>query len=160
MLRVRQSIVLTAIAGALVVGGCRPPSDLNRPCTLLRKNPDGGVPIAILESEIKSKTNGNKEFIAQGTVECEFLFCVRDAQLVTDAGPTDSAVGYCSRECLQNQPCPSWDESLDKSANRLTCRPMLLDKEVLAGLGRGDAGIGNIRDEFFCARGQTPDAGM
>lgn len=160
MLRVQKSMIFGAMAVGLLVGACRPPSDLNRPCTLLRKNPDGGAPIAILESEIKSRMNGNKDFIAQGTVECEFLFCVRNAQLVTDAGPTDSAVGYCSRECLQNQPCPSFDEALDKSANKLTCRPMLLDKEVLAALGRGDAGLGNIRDEFFCAQGQTPDAGL
>jgi hypothetical protein len=134
---------------------CRPVSDLNRPCTLLKKNPDGGVPIAVTEAEIKSKKSGNKDFFAKGTVECEFLFCVRDAQFTTDAGPNDPAIGYCSRECLEGQTCPSYDESLDKSANKLNCRALLLDKEVL-----GDAGIGNIREPFFCARGDSPDASM
>lgn len=150
----------TAVGTLFSLGGCRPASDLNRPCTLLRRNPDGGAPIAITEAEIKTKKGDNKDFIAKGTVECEFLFCVRDAQLNTDAGPKDPALGYCSSECLENQICPSYDESLDKSANKLNCRALLLDKEVLQAVTLSDAGIGNIREPFFCARGQTPDASL
>jgi hypothetical protein len=149
-----------AVGLALGVAACRPASDLNKPCTLLRRNLDGGAPVPITEAEVKAKKNDFKDFIAGGTVECEFLFCVRDSSLVTDAGPNDPAIGYCSSDCFQGTTCPSYDEALDRGPTRLTCRALLLDKEVLSQLYGADAGLGNIREPYFCARGTTADAGL
>jgi hypothetical protein len=149
------------IALTVLLSGCKETSDLNAPCILKRKNPDGGSPIPILESELRDKQGKNKDFISR-TVDCDKSFCVRDSELITDAGPTDLAIGYCSAQCDQGVPknCPSFDDSLDTSANRLTCRALLLDVETLAALAGGDGGtVGNIREPFFCARGAL-DAGL
>jgi hypothetical protein len=128
----------------------------------VRRNPDGGQPIAVTEGDIKSRKGNNKDFISRGATDCEFSFCVRDAQF--DAGSVDAgqaALGYCSRECFEGQECPSFDESLDKSTsgNRLKCRALLLDKAVLDALYGSDGGLG-VREPYFCSRGDSPDASM
>ena len=146
------------LAGALaLLGACRPATDLNKPCTLIRRNPDGGKPLALLESDVQAQQGRNKDFIALGVVECEDLICVRDATFVSDAGSTGSAQGYCSASCEQGSTCPSFDPALDRGPLRLNCRPLLLDSRSLGSLDAGD--LGSVRDPYFCARGQTPDAG-
>ncbi len=158
----RVSIALLAVMVAIIaVTSCKPATDLNRPCRLVKRNPDGGEALPILEGEVLANKGHDKDFISIGTVDCDDLICVRDSHLVTDAGPFDPAYGYCSRECLEGSVCPSYDSSLDTSANKLNCRALLLDKETLAVIAGGDGGApGNVRDPFFCARGQTPDAGI
>jgi hypothetical protein len=159
----RVSIALLAVMAAIIaVTSCKPPTDLNRPCRLVKRNPDGGDGVVpILEGEVKANAGHGKDFISIGTVDCDDLICVRDSLLETDAGPFDPAYGYCSRECLEGAVCPSYDSSLDTTANKLNCRALLLDKETLAGLVGADGGSpGNVRDPFFCARGETPDAGI
>ncbi len=158
----RVSIALAAACAvsALVVSACKPGTDLNRPCRLVKRNPDGGSALPILESDVRSNVGRNKDFISIGTVDCEDLICVRDADLTNDAGPFDPAFGYCSRECLEGSTCPSYDSTLDKGGTRLNCRALLLDAETLNQLARADGGApGNVRDPFFCARGAPPDAG-
>lgn len=153
----RLLFVITAL-GVLAMG-CKPATDLNQPCTLVKRNPDGGKPLPILENEVRSAQGQNKDFIAVGSVECEDLICVRDSLFTSDAGPGEPAAGYCSRACVQGSQCPSYDESLDKSAKALSCRALLLSPETLAALAGGDAGFSGLRDPYFCARG-AGDAGM
>lgn len=148
------------VVGALFTTGCKPATDLNRPCSLVRKNPDGGAPLKLTEDDVRSKTGNNKDFIAFGTVECEDLVCVRDATLVTDAGGSDSAMGYCSRPCPQNSQCPSYDEALDEGPTALRCRALLLDAETLAAIAGDGGSFGGVRDPYFCARGGPRDAGQ
>jgi hypothetical protein len=159
--RVSISVVAASAVCALLASACKPGTDLNRPCRLVKRNPDGGAALPILESEVKNKVGRNKDFISIGTVDCEDLICVRDADLTNDAGPFDPAFGYCSRGCLEGSTCPSYESALDKGTTRLNCRALLLDKETLAQLAGADGGSpGNVRDPFFCARGITPDAGL
>jgi hypothetical protein len=150
--RLRAATVLAVV----VACSCRS-TDLNRPCTLLRGNPDGGAALVLLESEVRAAQGRNKDFITLGTQECDDVVCVRDSDLITDAGPGDPAQGYCSRSCLRGAVCPSYDGALDQGPSRLNCRPLLLDQQSLRGLDAGD--LGSVRDPYFCARGTTPDAG-
>jgi hypothetical protein len=150
--------VLALIAAALVVAGCKPATDLNTPCRLVKRNPDGGSPLPIAEKDVIAKVGADKDFISFGTVECEDLVCVRDTGFKSDAGPDDPAFGYCSRSCVQGNTCPSYDSSLDDSADRLRCRALLLDAETLTQLANQGLNPGNVRDPYFCARGGA-DAG-
>jgi hypothetical protein len=153
---------LAVVLAAAAASGCRPPTDLNRPCELIRPAPDGGTPIPLLESEVQAAVGRNKDFIAFGQVTCDDLICVRDADYVnqSDAGVDGGArvaLGYCSRSCLPAAGCPSSDPALDQGSTRLNCRPLLLDQRSLAGLDAGD--LGAVRDPYFCARGHAADAG-
>lgn len=139
--------------GAMVAVGCRPATDLNTPCRLVKRNPDGGSPLPILEKEIADALGANKDFLSFGTVECEDFICVRDNGFQSDAGPDDPAFGYCSRACSAGSTCPSQDSSLDESPSRLSCRALLLDAETLKQLADKGLNPGNVREPFFCARG-------
>ncbi|MFO0597300.1 MAG: adventurous gliding motility lipoprotein CglC [Myxococcaceae bacterium] len=143
---------------ALVSFGCKPATDLNSRCTLVKRNPDGGTPIAILEREVRNAQGANKDFIAVGSLDCEDLICVRDSNFASDGGLDGPAEGYCSRQCVQGSSCPSYDENLDKGQKALKCRALLLSAETLAAL-TGDGGFTGVRDPYFCARGSTPDGG-
>lgn len=148
--------MLFAVAAlALTVVACKPVTDLNTTCTLVKRNPDGGSPLPILEREVRDQAGNNKDFIAVGSVQCEDLICVRDANFSNDAGLDDPATGYCSRQCAEGSACPSYDEALDRGPTALGCRPLLLSAETLAALKDDFPGV---RDPYFCAR--SPDAGM
>lgn len=166
----RLSFVVYALVAISLFGlACRPKTDLNQKCALVKRNPDGGSPLPVLEGDVKALTGFNKDFIAFGTVECEDLVCVRDSNFqsgtreadggFTPANPSDPAFGYCSRPCVEGSQCPSYDESLDRGPDALRCRALLLDKETLAALAAQGGSPGNVRDPFFCARGKT-DGGM
>jgi hypothetical protein len=153
-------LVAATTCGVLLLGACRPATDLNRTCTLVKRNPDGGTgTLPILEKDVRNAQGANKDFIAIGSIECEDLVCVRDSAFTNDAGPDDPAQGYCSRQCVQGSACPSFEESLDKGPKALNCRALLLTAETLAALS-GDGGFAGVRDPYFCARGATPDGGM
>jgi hypothetical protein len=158
-----RSSCLVIISAALLLGtslvGCKPATDLNQRCNMVKKNPDGGSPVPILEKDVRNAQGANKDFIALGSLDCEDLICVRDSAFTSDAGPDDPAEGYCSRSCAQGSACPSYDENLDRGQKALSCRALLLTQETLAQL-TGDAGFPGVRDPYFCARGAAPDAGM
>jgi hypothetical protein len=153
----RLLFVITALS---VLGlGCKPATDLNNRCQLVKRNPDGGSPVNLRESEVRNAQAQNKDFIAVGSLDCDDLICVRDSFFVTDAGLDAPAEGYCSRQCVLDTLCPSSDESLDRGPKALKCRALLLSPETLAALGGADGGFAGIRDPNFCARGNS-DGGM
>jgi hypothetical protein len=154
-------LLFVAAALGVLAMGCKPATDLNQPCTLVKRNPDGGRPLSITEAEVRNAqggTSSTKDFISVGSVECEDLICVRDSNFKSTATDTDPASGYCSRACAQGSTCPSFDETLDKGPDALRCRALLLSAETLAAIS-GDAGLPGIRDTYFCARGSA-DGGM
>lgn len=154
----RLFLVVSA-ALALAITACKPATDLNQPCRLVRRNPDGGQALALKESQVRDAQGQNKDFIAVGSIDCEDLICVRDSFYASDAGADADAFGYCSRQCVEGSQCPSFDEKFDKGSTALRCRALLLDKETLAALA-GDGGFTGVRDPFFCARGASADGGM
>ncbi len=159
---------------ALLVVGCKTPTDLGAVCRMVKRNPDGGRALPIREGEIKA--GANKDFISFGASDCDNLTCVRDSEFARgDGGRLDGglddddggtlgpiALGYCSDKCLQGSTCSSADPNDDNDAKkRLNCRALLLDNETLNALcGAGQCLPGNIKSPYFCARGQIPDAGI
>ncbi len=165
---------LLALPALLWIAACGVPTDLGRPCVLVKRAaattlPDGGVVAAadggtafITEGEIQA----GKDFISFGATECEDLVCVRDSttERPANAKDTDPANGYCSKPCAQGstRSCPAADPAHDKNAAlRLTCRPLLLDTETLALICQDkatcDRYFGGTTSPYFCARG-TPAA--
>lgn len=152
--------MLFVVAAVSVLGlGCKPATDLNNQCFLVKRNPDGGSPVTLKESEVRNAQAQNKDFIAVGSLDCDDLICVRDSFFVSDAGPDAPAIGYCSRQCVLGSSCPSANPDDDKGPKALNCRSLLLSPETLALLSGGDGGFAGIRDPNFCARGSS-DAGM
>lgn len=152
-------LLMVAAALGVFALGCKPKTDLNQPCKLVKRNPDGGRPLEILEGDVRNIKGADKDFISVGSVECEDLICVRDSLFGSDAGAAEPAVGYCSRQCVQGSECPSFDEAFDKGSTALRCRALLLSAETLAALSAGDGGFTGVRDPYFCARGGAADAG-
>ncbi len=152
--------LLTASVFVFLAMGCRK-TDLNASCRLVKSNPDGGSePVAIRERELLVyqadgglAANG-RDFIGVGSVDCVELFCVRDSSWRSDAGLDDEAYGYCSKQCVPGDECPSFEESFDTGATALRCRGLLLSAEALASLKEDFPGI---YQPDFCAR--SPDAG-
>ncbi len=153
----RMVLVITSL---IVLSACRPVSDLNKRCVLIKRNPDGGTPLPLRESEVRNAQGQNKDFIAVGSLDCDDLICVRDSFLVSDASTESPAEGYCSRACIPAKPCPSFDEALDKGPSALSCRALLLSPETLRELSGGDGGFAGIYDPNFCARSGRADAGI
>ena len=153
--------MLFVVAAVSVLGvGCKPATDLNSKCLLVKRNPDGGgTPVNLREGEVRNAQAQNKDFIAVGSLDCDDLICVRDSFFASDAGVDSPAEGYCSRQCLPESLCPSFDETLDKGPKALRCRALLLSAETLAALSADGGGFPGIRDSNFCARG-SGDGGM
>ncbi len=168
LIMLARSLIFLALTFTAM--GCKPPTDLGQACRLVKKNPDGGRAIIILESEIKSAAN--KDFISFGSTDCENLTCVRDSNFNPDSGVSDGGVvavndggnafafGYCSNVCEQGSTCSAADPNDDNDARRrLNCRALLLDQETLSALCASGACIQGIKSPFFCARGSSPDSG-
>lgn len=151
-------LLFVVAALSVLAQGCKPVTDLNSRCTLVKRNPDGGTPVPIREGEVRNLSGQNKDFIAVGSLDCEDLICVRDSFFSSDAAVDAPAEGYCSRQCPVGSECPSYDEAHDKGALALRCRALLLSAETLAALTAGDGGFYGVRDPNFCARG-SGDAG-
>lgn len=146
-------LLFVALTLSVLGLGCKPATDLNNRCVLVKRNPDGGTPVNLRESEVRNAQAQNKDFIAVGSLDCEDLICVRDSFFASDAGANDPAEGYCSRQCVVGSACPSASEADDRGARALNCRSLLLSPETLAALSSGDGGFAGIRDPNFCARG-------
>src|SRR6516164_8321564 len=87
-----------AFLALLIVTGCDQ-TDLNQPCTLVRRNPADGGSLPILKSDPVIK-NSVKDFISFGSPECEDQTCVRDSAF-TEVDDGGVAQGYCSRSCTE-----------------------------------------------------------
>lgn len=149
----RLLLALSVCAVALFPS-CKPQTDLNQSCRLLKGNPDGGKePVPVREYELLLPDGGHegKDFIGVGSVDCEDLICVRDSTYVSDAGLNDAALGYCSKQCTNNvdNPCPSYDPALDDTDKGLVCRGLLLSPETLRAVQSEFPGL---YQSDFCAR--------
>lgn len=139
--------------GALVVA-CRPITDLNADCVLIKKCGDGGV-CSFTEEEMQEATGTSKDFISFGSTDCDDLTCVRDSSFPKGTNLTKPAHGYCSKACAgEGASCPS-DTVQHEKQNPLHCRPLLLDPSVLAAIKDDPvaaAQLGNVTAPYFCAR--------
>jgi hypothetical protein len=146
------SLLLLAVG----VAGCPPATDLGVPCTLVRRNPDGGSPVNILEEEIRA----GRDVVSFGSTGCEDLTCVRDlTQPARPDTPKSPAQGYCSRQCAEGtSTCASSD------GKTYYCRALIMDSVTLQALCQDNPDkcrnyFGTITSPYFCAQGAVVDAG-
>ncbi len=160
------------VGAALVCGGCEVSSDIGKPCVLVRKATDAeqaaapdGEPFRYM---MESQLTAGQDFISFGSVECEDLVCVRDADFDPKLAPnadkaTTAATGYCSKACvedadtaLSNSCAVTTTEAQPEVKERMTCRPMLLDQQALDALRSADRAkyrsyFGDNTSPAFCA---------
>ena len=162
---------------ALLSGGCEVASDIGKPCVLVRKAPEAEQKAEperepyrdLMESDLQA----GQDFISFGSVECEDLVCVRDADfqpaLETEADLSKTAAkGYCSKACvpsdvqLQNPCAVNHPEAEAQVKETMSCRPLLLDQQALDDLRQNDpatyrATFGDNASPNFCAS-KAPDS--
>jgi hypothetical protein len=160
------------VGAALVCGGCKVSSDIGKPCVLVRKATDAeqeaepnGEPFRYI---MESQLSAGQDFISFGSVECEDLVCVRDADFDPKLAATADkaktpATGYCSTPCVQgadttlgNSCAVTTTEAQAEVKERMTCRPMLLDQQALDALRSADrttyrSYFGDNTSPAFCA---------
>lgn len=169
---VRTALLMSA---ALLLGGCEVSSEIGKECTLVRKATaeesaaNGGRKfMPILQKEVAR----NQDVISFGSIECEDLICVRDADFPpkmmddpSDPGgaqiddPEAEAKGYCSKECVEgSNACEVKDTSgvLEGLPERMSCRSLLLDQATLEALRSANESryretFGENNSPFFCA---------
>ncbi len=162
--------LLVGLGMVVLAAGCKAPTDLNKPCNLVKKG-DGGAPYNITEGEVQERLKKHPlDFITFGSIDCEDLTCVRDANYPGGTDPNAFAQGYCSGVCNEGSKCSSFDEKMDKDkTTALRCRPLLLDEATLSVLCNPNdpatatncQSVGNTQKPFFCARGSSDfDAGL
>ncbi len=173
---VRTALLMSA---ALFLGGCEVSSEIGKECTLVRKataeesEANGGRKfMPILQKEIAL----NQDVISFGSIQCEDLICVRDADFPPTmmANPEDpngepiinpnaDAKGYCSKECVEgSSACEVKDTSgvLQGLPERMSCRSLLLDQATLEALRSANEAryretFGENNSPFFCAGATT-----
>lgn len=169
---VRTALLMSA---ALFLGGCEVSSQIGKPCTLVRKaTPEekeqyGNDTMEILEKEIAPR----QDFISFGSVQCEDLICVRDADFprATNEDGTINleapAQGYCSKECVSGSTACEVKDTSDVQKDlpgRMTCRALLLDQDTLDALRSADEDFyrrtfGENNSPFFCAGAHVAQTG-
>lgn len=145
---------------SLAIGSCGAPTDLNKPCVMVKKDPnDPSKSLPITQGDIQS--NPNRDVISFGSTECEDLVCVHEAGAPLNGAPTDALTGFCSRACAQGasaNTCASAEENLDKDpVTAFSCRSLLLDEATLGALKQNDPAtykqyFGDTTSPYFCAR--------
>ncbi|RKH37976.1 adventurous gliding motility lipoprotein CglC [Corallococcus sicarius] len=161
---VRSALFMSAV---LLLGGCEVTTELGKPCGLVRKATDteaqtfGRDFMPIYEKDIAA----DQDFISFGSLDCEELVCVRDADSPRSDNPADEALGYCSDACVQGSTTDcevTNSDAVEGIKERMTCRPLLLDQATLEAIKVADEGFyrrtfGENNSPYFCA-GATPQA--
>ena len=146
-------MVLAAAAGV----GCTT-GDVGTPCTLQKRNPDGGRPVFMTGSDITAE---GQDIISLGAQGCEDFICVHDLGL-PKPGPTDPLTGYCTHACTGSGTLQCGGVDQDPS-RPYECRSLLMDEQTLSALCSPQGGnpalcdryFGVERSSNFCARGLT-----
>ncbi|MFP2931066.1 adventurous gliding motility lipoprotein CglC [Pyxidicoccus sp. 3LG] len=168
---VRTALLMSA---TMLLGGCEVASQIGKECVLVRRaTPEEEVAnnrkwMPILQGEVAP----NQDVISFGSIACEDLICVRDADVPfammdnpdDPGGPqiinrNAEAKGYCSKECVEDSnACEVKDTSgvLAGLPERMSCRSLLLDQATLEALRSSDESFyrrtfGENNSPFFCA---------
>ncbi len=129
---------------ALAAPGCAQ-ADLGAPCTLVRRNPDGGHSLSILEGELPL---ARADYVALDSTDCATA-CVRDADAPRTGDNALPARGYCSSSCAE-------EGSSAGCGKGYSCRALLLDRSALEGMCAADPArcraFSGDYNPLFCAR--------
>lgn len=152
------------VGAALVCGGCEVPSDIGKPCVLVKKPAAGSS--AKYETVALADIQFDQDFISFGSQDCDELICVRNAYApieTTGEGEQQLVLGYCSKACVPDtaaslQPTCSVNhpEASAEVESKMTCRPLLLDQKALDDFRSKDPvgyrnTFGDNASPYFCA---------
>ena len=146
------------VSAVLLCGGCKVNSDIGKRCLLVKKAPAGSdaESAPVLETDLSD----GQDFISFGSLDCEDLVCVKDADMPLEKADNGQVLGYCSKPCVQDElvdPCPvTAPEALASGKDRMSCRALLLDQKALDDLRANDpatyrATFGDNNSPYFCA---------
>jgi hypothetical protein len=166
------------LSAALLATACTVTTDLGHPCVLRKTqvvkdeggnpviDPDTGKPKTEVVTILQSELFPGQDYIAFGITDCDDLICVRDAdepfleEPADPALPRRTALGYCSRACIEGSEASAC-EVTDPSAaagltSRMACRSLLLDTATLERLRAEDPvayrqTFGETLSPYFCA---------
>jgi hypothetical protein len=177
-------LAVLLLSAALLSTGCQVTTDLGSPCVLQKRGPQkkdaNGEPlfadpetkkIPVYEAvDIRERElTPGQDYIAFGATDCEDLICVRDADAPANTdyanNPEASAIGYCSRACVQGSgasACEVTNSGVPEALkSRMDCRSLLLDQVSLDKLRAEDpdaykATFGDTNSPYFCAGNPIP----
>jgi hypothetical protein len=135
------------VLGAGAISACAAATDLGSECSLVKKNPDGGLAVAILEGELPLTKS---DYISFGSPLC-FDVCVRDAERQRTGNNAAPALGYCSYACSTDSDCAG-----SGTQSGFECRSLLLDEATLEAICTADPAKcrsfnGSVKP-MYCAR--------
>ena len=148
------------VSAVLLCGGCKVNSDIGKPCLLVKRGTTGTESAPVVVRDLSE----GQDFISFGSLDCEDLVCVKDADMELDVADNGQVRGYCSKPCVQDEfvdPCAVTDpQALDSVKNRMSCRALLLDQKALDDLRQNDpvtyrATFGDNNSPYFCAGAPT-----
>jgi hypothetical protein len=154
------------VGAALLCGGCEVPSDIGKPCVLVKKSQSGQTKYDPVTPADIGK--GDKDFISFGSLDCEDLICVRDANSpIVTRGENEqlTVMGYCSKACqpsdtnapqLQDPCAVNHPEASAEVKAGMSCRALLLDQAALDYMRANDPvgyrqTFGDNTSPYFCA---------
>ncbi len=151
------------VSAALLFGGCKETSDIGKPCLLVKRGEDAkGATIAVPVTRADLKDG--QDFVSFGSLDCEDLVCVLDADTPVEAAENGQIKGYCSKACKVEtlDTCAVTDPDATEAVKaRMACRPLLLDQQALEDLKANDpatyrATFGDNTSPYFCAAEPPP----
>jgi hypothetical protein len=144
------------VSAVLLCGGCKVTTDIGKPCLLVKKGASG-VAAPVTRDDLKE----GQDFISFGSLDCEDLVCVKDADMPVESAENGQIKGYCSKACVADpliNVCEVTDADVHESVKTrgMSCRPLLLDQLALDELRRTDpatyrATFGDNNSPYFCA---------
>ena len=149
------------VSAVLLCGGCKVNSDIGKRCLLVKKSKD---PAKESDPVLATDLSSGQDFISFGSLDCEDLVCVKDADMPLETADNGQVFGYCSTACVPDElvdPCPVTDpEAVESVKSRMSCRALLLDQQALDDLRQNDpatyrATFGDNNSPYFCAGNPT-----
>ncbi|HEX5751391.1 MAG TPA: adventurous gliding motility lipoprotein CglC [Archangium sp.] len=145
------------VSAVLLCGGCKVNSDIGKRCLLVKKSTD---PSRESDPVVVNDLSAGQDFISFGSLDCEDLVCVKDADMPVETADNGQVFGYCSSACVPDElvdPCPVTDpEAIESVKSRMSCRALLLDQQALDDLRQKDPAtyrsyFGDSNSPYFCA---------
>jgi hypothetical protein len=150
------------VSAVLLCGGCKVTTDIGKPCLLVKKGATGSAPVTA------GDLREGQDFISFGSLDCEDLICVKDADMPVESADNGQIKGYCSKPCVEDplvNVCEVTDADAHESVKTrgMSCRPLLLDQQALDELRKSDpaayrATFGDNNSPYFCT-GTKPTSG-
>nr|WP_275583578.1 adventurous gliding motility lipoprotein CglC [Archangium primigenium] len=148
------------MGAALLCGGCEVPSEVGKPCLLVKKS---SSPDRKFDPVVPADVQLDQDFVSFGSQDCEDLICVRSAGPTLETTPEGDIVrvlGYCSKACAGEGAASTCavnhpDAKPEVKAN-MACQSLLLDQQALNDFRTSDpvgyrATFGENVSPYFCA---------